>query len=96
MPYRFFFCFVRLYAVQKLLLLTTLKTKKIIKKLIMLSIVGIFTLSSFSVSISNLKKTNIQLQTWYYSCGDGTGGTFLMPQGSSHDQAMEIATALCR
>lgn len=66
------------------------------KKLIMLSVVGIFTLSSFTVKNFNIKKTNVELQTWYYSCGDGTGGTFLMSRGSSHDQAMEIATALCR
>lgn len=62
----------------------------------MLSVVGIFTLSSFGVKNYNLKKTEVELQTWYYSCGDGTGGSFLMPRGSSHDQAMEIASALCR
>ena len=62
----------------------------------MLSVIGILTLSSFSVKNSNFKKTNVELQTWYYTCADGTTGTFLMERGSSHDKAMEIATALCR
>jgi hypothetical protein len=65
------------------------------KKLIMLSVVGIFTLSSFSVKNCDIKKVNTEVQTWYYSCGDGRSGTFLMAQGSSHDAAMEIATILC-
>lgn len=46
------------------------------KKLIMLSVVGIITLSSFGVKNYNVKKAEVELQTWYYRCADGTTGTF--------------------
>jgi hypothetical protein len=63
------------------------------KKLIMLSVVGIITLSSFGVKNYNVKKADVELQTWYYRCADGTTGTFLMPRGSTRTQALEIVSA---
>jgi hypothetical protein len=65
------------------------------KKIIMLSVIGVFTLSSFNVV--NIKKVEVELQTWYYSCNGGstTSGTFLMPKGSSQADALVIARQLC-
>lgn len=62
------------------------------KKIIALSLIGIFTLSSFGV---NIKKTSVELQRWYYKCGDGRTGSFLMERGSERSAALEIANALC-
>jgi hypothetical protein len=64
------------------------------KKIIMLSVVGVLTLSSFSVKKNN-SKIEVQLQTWYYSCGDGRTGTFLMPRGSSQENALIVAHSIC-
>lgn len=61
----------------------------------MLSVVGLFTLSSFGMKTYNFKKPDVELQTWYYTCGDGTGGSFLMPKGSTQAQALSVANALC-
>lgn len=59
----------------------------------MLAAISIITLSSFNTN--KIEKPNVELQTWYYSCGDGSGGTFLMPRGSTHDNALVIAQHLC-
>lgn len=67
------------------------------KKLIVLSILGIFILSSFSVENYNVKKNKVavDLQTWYYRCPNGDTGSFLMPRGSTKDQARDVASVLC-
>lgn len=59
----------------------------------MLSVVGIITLSSFGVKNYNLKKVEVELQTWYYTCPNGDTGSFLMPRGSTRSAALEVISA---
>ena len=61
----------------------------------MLSIAGILTLSSFDVKETSKKNVNVELQTWYYRCSDGTTGSFLMPRGSQRADALVVANAIC-
>jgi hypothetical protein len=67
------------------------------KKLIMLSVIGILTLSSFNVKDYTLKKEkdNRAMDVWTYNCGDGRTGSFYMPEGSNYFGAMSVAFALC-
>lgn len=67
------------------------------KKLIMLSVIGILTLSSFNVKDYTIKKerVNLQMDVWSYNCGDGRTGSFYMPEGSNYFGALSVAFALC-
>ena len=68
------------------------------KKLFLLSVFSILTLSSFT-TFNNLNiEDNTELQRWNYSCNDGTGhtGSFLMPVGSTQAQALSVAGTICR
>lgn len=70
------------------------------KKLIMLSAIGILTMSSFSPKDTNnkinvKKETTLTQATWYYSCGDGRSGRFLC-NGCTHEDALTIATSICQ
>lgn len=51
-------------------------------------------MSSFSTIGSS---EDVRLVRWNYRCNDGTGntGTFLAPSGTTHEQAVDIAGAIC-
>lgn len=46
------------------------------KKLLVLSVVGIFSLSSFS---TKTEKKELEAKIWKYTCSDGSTGTFICP-----------------
>lgn len=64
------------------------------KKLILLSAIGIFSLSSFSAN-RETSKTLFKNQTWKYTCADGTTGTFNC-YGCTQSEAQTIANDKCR
>lgn len=90
-----FYLFVGLYAVLQFIVLKNYLKQKIMKKITVLSLVGIFTLSSFNLDIMKTIKTTVELQRWYYKCKDGRTGSFLMERGAEKSAAYEIANALC-
>jgi hypothetical protein len=60
------------------------------KKLIMLAVVGVFTLSSFGLKE---KKGEVTLYKVYYHCADGSGGgSFLI---NNMKDAQAVANHLC-
>lgn len=68
------------------------------KKLLTLSIIGFFTLSSFGVKQNfEISKNvdNVELQTWRYKCCNGRTGTYLMPVGTSHADSLVVAQNIC-
>lgn len=61
------------------------------KKLLVLTVIGVFSLSSFS---SIEKKETVLMQKWYARCADGTiGGTFVCD--CTQSQANQIAGIMC-
>ena len=60
------------------------------KKLLLLSIVGVFSLSSFANKSTVLKAAS----TWKYTCPNGTTGTFICP--CSQADAQIIGNQKCK
>ena len=46
------------------------------KKLLVLSVVGVFSLSSF---VSNTEEKELEAKIWRYTCANGSTGTFICP-----------------
>ena len=69
------------------------------KKLLTLSIIGFFTLSSFGVKDTSVvienSTENVELQRWNYTCCNRKKGSYLMPVGSTHAQALSVAQSIC-
>ena len=65
------------------------------KKLLILSIISVFTLSSFATFPSKENKEPVKLKTWFYTCADGRKGSFLC-DGCDHSSALIIANTICQ
>ena len=63
------------------------------KKLLVLSVIGMITLSSFGTTFAEEKKT-VKLTTWYYKCKSGGSGSFLC-DGCDSGSALTIAVSIC-
>lgn len=64
----------------------------------MLLLFSIFTINSYGVSpVEKTEQTTVKLPLvrWFYTCYNGATGSFLMPEGSTHAQALSVAQAIC-
>ena len=65
------------------------------KKLLILSAISVFTLSSFSTIPNNSDKKVVKLSLWNYKCKNGRTGSFWC-DGCGQSSAMTIANSLCQ
>ncbi|WP_395045090.1 hypothetical protein [Flavobacterium sp.] len=63
------------------------------KKILILSVLFIFTLSSFNSK--EVKAKNVLPTTWNYKCRDGSSGQIYCPSGCSYSEALSIANHIC-